>query len=90
MQTAKTLLDTHPSEWRRWLLSPVVPKGEGEAKPLSIAFPEKMLERIDKIASETDNSRSETIRHLLRWAMEAYEKGRAEEDNHLSKKKRAS
>jgi hypothetical protein len=91
MNTAKNLLETHPSEWRRWLLDPVVPEGEGDAKPLSIAYPEKMLERIDKVAHETHNSRSETIRHLLRWALNAYDKGRAAESGLEQKKsKKAS
>lgn len=91
MHPAKNLLQAHPSDWRRWLLNPVVPEGEGEAKPLSIAFPEKMIERIDRIAKETGNSRSDTVRHLLRWAMDAYDKGNEQEAALTPKKgKRAS
>lgn len=54
-------------------MQPIVPKGEGEVKPLSIAFPKSLLTRIDKVAKETNNNRSDTIRHLLRWALDAYE-----------------
>jgi hypothetical protein len=84
------LLDSHPSDYRRWLMDPVVPEGEGEAKPLSIAYPEKLVERIDKIAKETGNTRSDTIRHLLRWGCSAYEKGRSEEAALTKRSRKAS
>lgn len=71
----------HPSDWRRYLLQPIVPKGEGGVKPLSIAFPKALLTRIDKVSKETNNSRSDTIRHLLRWALDAYDKGRSAESS---------
>lgn len=63
----------HPINWRNWLVQPIVPKGEGEVKPLSIAFPKALLTRIDRVAKETNNNRSDTIRHLLRWALDAYD-----------------
>ena len=55
-------------------MQPIVPKGEGGVKPLSIAFPKQLLVRIDRVAKETNNNRSDTIRHLLRWALDAYDK----------------
>ncbi len=61
-------------------MDPIIPKGEGPGKPLSFRVPEAMLKRIDKVAKETRNSRSETVLHLLRWAVDAYEKSRADEN----------
>ena len=80
-QTEKMLsMDHHPADWRHWMVDPIIPPGErGETRPLSIAFPKAMLQRIDKIAKDTHNNRSDTIRYLLRWALEAYEKSRAAE-----------
>lgn len=61
-------------------MDPIVPKGEeGDSRPLSIAFPREMLVRIDRIKKATNNSRSAVIKHLLRWALEAYDKLREEE-----------
>lgn len=58
----------------------IIPKGEhSEARPLSVSFPKSLLTRIDKVARETRNNRSDTIRHLLRWALSAYEKSREQE-----------
>lgn len=88
MHSTKNLLDEHPSDWRRWLLNPVVPEGEGEQKPLSIGIPEKMLESLDQIAEETSNTRADAVRHLLRWAISAYRKGRAVEEEQTNLVKR--
>jgi metal-responsive CopG/Arc/MetJ family transcriptional regulator len=55
-------------------VQPIVPKGEGNVKPLSIAFSKALIARIDKVSRETNNSRADTIRHLLRWALDAYDK----------------
>jgi metal-responsive CopG/Arc/MetJ family transcriptional regulator len=53
----------------------VVPEGEGPlSEAITIRMPKKMLERIEKAAKETENNRSDTILHLLRWAMAQYEK----------------
>lgn len=68
-------------------MDPIVPKGEeGDTRPLSVAFPRSMLARIDKIAKATSNNRSDTIRHLLRWALDAYDKARAAEQEETPKK----
>ena len=66
-------------EWRRRLVKPVVPEGEGVAKPLSLRVPEKLIERIDAVAKATGNPRTDTIMHLLRWALDEYARQRAEE-----------
>ena len=79
MRTDLDVLQNKPdlADWRKWLVDPIVPKGEeGDTRPLSVAFPAKMLARIDKIAKETHNNRSDTIRHLLRWSLDAYDKAR--------------
>lgn len=60
-------------------MNPVVPEGEGVASPLSLRIPEKVLRRIDAVAKATGNPRSETMLHLMRWALDEYERQRAEE-----------
>lgn len=61
-------------------MDPIIPKGEeGDTRPLSIAFPRTMLTRIDKLAKATNNNRSATIKYLLRWALDAYDKLRDDE-----------
>lgn len=70
----------HLKDWRKQLVDPIIPHGEeGSTKPLSIAFPTSMLARIDRIKKQTNNSRSAVIKHLLRWALDAYDKLREEE-----------
>ena len=84
MQTRKNVLvvERQPADWRKWLLSPIIPKGEhGDSMPLSVAYPRSMVRELDRIAKQTRNSRADTIRHLLRWAIEAYDKSRAEEES---------
>lgn len=67
-------------------MKPIVPKGEGAGAPLSIRFPKAVLVRIDAAAKATGNSRTETIMHLLRWALDEYEAQRsAEADKETSK-----
>jgi metal-responsive CopG/Arc/MetJ family transcriptional regulator len=44
-----------------------------------LRFPEKLLVRIDKCAKATGNSRTDTVLHLIRWALEEYEKERGAE-----------
>jgi hypothetical protein len=52
----------------------VVPEGEGPlSDAVTVRLPKKMLERIERAAKETENNRSDTILHLLRWALAAYE-----------------
>lgn len=78
----RDVLKRHPhlEDWRKQLVDPIIPHGtEGHTKPLSIAFPEDMLARIDRIKKATNNSRSAVIKHLLRWALDAYDKLREEE-----------
>lgn len=55
----------------------VVPKGEGKGVPTSFRVPEKLLARIDACADETGNDRTDTILHLIRWALSKYEEERA-------------
>lgn len=54
---------------------PSIPIGEKLEKPLSLAFSKEMLRDLDRIGKATHNSRADTIRHLLRWAIDAYDKG---------------
>lgn len=59
---------------------PTIPIGEKLEKPLSLAFSKEMLRELDNIGKATNNSRADTIRHLLRWAIAAYKKGVAAEE----------
>lgn len=82
MKSMYDVLQRHPhlKDWRKQLVDPIIPHGEeGNTKPLSIAFPAAMLTRIDRIKKATNNSRSAVIKHLLRWALDAYDKLREEE-----------
>jgi metal-responsive CopG/Arc/MetJ family transcriptional regulator len=58
-------------------MNPVVPEGEGVASPLSLRIPEKLVKRVDAVAKATGNSRTETILHLMRWALDEYDRQRA-------------
>lgn len=61
-------------------MKPLIPVGEGKGKPLSMRVPEQVLKRIDKVAHETQNSRTDAILHLLRWALDKYGAERAAEE----------
>lgn len=67
------------TEWRRWLVEPVVPPGEGPNLPLSMRVPEQIMKDVEKIAKETGNSRTDAILHLLRWAIAKYKAERVAE-----------
>ncbi len=61
--------------WRNQLVNRIVPEGEGKpSDPVSLRIPEKLLKRLDACASATGNARYETILHLLRWALDEYER----------------
>ena len=46
---------------------------------MSLRVPERLIERIDAVAKATGNPRTDTIMHLLRWALDEYARQRAEE-----------
>ena len=60
-------------------MKPVVPEGEGVAQPVSLRIPERLIERLDAVAKATGNPRTETILHLVRWALDEYDAQRAAE-----------
>ena len=68
-----------PIDWRSRLVKPVVPPGEGPGIPLSIRYPKQLISRIDACAKATGNNRTETIMHLLRWALDEFDAQRAKE-----------
>jgi metal-responsive CopG/Arc/MetJ family transcriptional regulator len=52
----------------------VVPEGEGPlSQAITLRMPKKLLERLERCAKETSNNRSDTVLHLLRWALNRYE-----------------
>jgi metal-responsive CopG/Arc/MetJ family transcriptional regulator len=57
----------------------VVPQGDGPTKPVSLRFPVSLLRRLDACAAATDNSRSDVVFYLLRWALDQYEAQIAQE-----------
>jgi hypothetical protein len=71
----------HPSEWRKYLMSPIIPPGEGRpsSSPMSLRIPEVLKKRIERMARETKNTKHDTVLHMLRWAADAYDKAREEE-----------
>jgi hypothetical protein len=55
-------------------VQPIVPEGRRRREsPSPLRSRKALLARIDRVAKETNNSRSDTIRHLLRWALDAYD-----------------
>lgn len=55
-------------------VSRIVPvKNEGELTQVGFRLPTSLVERIDKVAKETGNSRTEVVTHLLAWALGEYE-----------------
>ena len=60
-------------------MRPVVPESEGPSEPLSIRFPVGLKRRVDAVAEETGNDRTNTILHLIRWALDEYERQQLEE-----------
>jgi metal-responsive CopG/Arc/MetJ family transcriptional regulator len=59
----------------------VVPEGEGKlSQAITLRMPKKLLERVERCAKDTANNRSDTVLHLLRWALGAYEASRAEHE----------
>jgi hypothetical protein len=80
MNPTKTVLGLgHPSDWRRYLLNPIVPQGEGPTEVVHLRVPKAVLADVDAIAKATDNPRSETLLHMIRWARDAYKAGVASE-----------
>lgn len=52
----------------------VVPEGEGKAsEAITFRLPKKLLERVDRCAKETENTRTDAMQHLIRWALNQYE-----------------
>lgn len=60
-------------------MDPVVPESEGPGVPLSMRYPKALLARVDACAKATGHNRTDTIMHLLRWALAQFEKGQADE-----------
>ncbi len=67
------------TNWRQVLVKPVIPPGEGPTRPLSIRFPDALLKRVDAAAKTSGNDRSTTVLHLVRWALDEYDRQRAAE-----------
>lgn len=65
--------------WREALVSPVVPPSEGPSRVLSLRVPQRVLERVDAVAEDTGHDRTATVLHLLRWALDEYDRQRATE-----------
>lgn len=51
----------------------IVPEGDGDSSPLSIRYPSALVKRIDAIAKQTKNTRTDTIIYLLKWAVATQE-----------------
>lgn len=84
----------HPSEWRKYLLDPIIPENEekGPSRPLALRFPVALIKRLDRAAAATGNSRTQVIIHLLRWGLDRYEQARAADqaaEARISKKSRS-
>lgn len=67
------MLDGH----RSYLMSDVVPEGEGNKKPIPVGIPEKLLLRLDACAKATGNSRTDVILSILRHGLAQWESEQA-------------
>lgn len=65
--------------WRSALVSPVVPPSEGPSSVLSVRVPQRLRERIEAVAEATGHDKTTTVLHLLRWALDEYDRQLAEE-----------
>lgn len=64
--------------WRNAMLIPVG-WGEREDKPRSTRWPKKLMSRVEKVARETGHDYTTAMFHLLLWALDEYDRQRAEE-----------
>lgn len=53
-------------------LSQILPPAEGPSEQISVRIPKLLLERIEKIAKDTEHHRSDVIVHFLRWASQEW------------------
>lgn len=80
MRMTEPVMSWHSAlNWRHALVHPIIPGGEGETTPVSARISLKLLKEIDAIAKETTNSRTDTILHMLRWAVSEYRRQRETE-----------
>lgn len=53
----------------------VIPEGWGEreAKPRSTRWPKALMQRVEKIAKETEHDYTTALFHLVKWACDTYD-----------------
>ncbi len=55
-------------------LQEIVPEGEGPlSQAITMRFPKKLLEFVDRLAKETQNTRTETVLAMVRWVKRSIE-----------------
>lgn len=57
----------------------IIPAGEEVGEPISWRPTKQLLKRLDAAAKATGNNRSDTISHLVRWALGEFEHQQEEE-----------
>lgn len=65
-----------PTPWREAML---IPQGFGdrEESPRSVRWPKELTKRIEKVGEETQHDFSMTVFHLVKWALDEYDRQRA-------------
>lgn len=71
-------MQTERTSWRKAMLIPQG-WGEREEKPRSTRWPRGLMERVEKIANETGHDYTTALFHLVTWALDEYDRQRAEE-----------
>lgn len=50
--------------------------GEREAKPRSTRWPKDLMKRLEKVATETGHDYTTAMFHLVKWALDEYDRQR--------------
>lgn len=69
---------TSETSWREAILIPTG-FGERESAPRQMKWPKDMAKRVQSIADEHQQEFTSTTLHLLKWALDEYDRQRAEE-----------
>lgn len=67
----------------------IVPEGWGERedRPRSMRWPKKVMDRVEVVAAQSELDYTTTVFHLVKWALDEYDRQREEKGLPLSKPK---
>lgn len=71
-----------PTQRKHWSEAmKIIPEGWGERedKPRSTRWPKAIMKRVEAVAKETGHDYTTALFHLIKWALDEYERQRAAE-----------